>query len=121
MPAMSRQMQSGSRRSAMRLCGLALEVDDLPAGGRMQCLSEMEVAVYALRIQGFGTQVVEAAQQPGNVRRQRRGDLGSLMQAIHHDHCRPRTQHLRRGKGSAQGVVGLGERVAECLCLRREA
>ena len=50
---------------------------------------------------GFRHQMIEAAQQPGNVRPQRRGDFGSLMQ-VHHDHCRSRAQDLRRRKGRAE-------------------
>ena len=75
--------------------------------------------MHALSIQCFGTQMIEAAQQPGNVRPQRRGDLGSLMQTVHHDHRRPRAQTFVVGKAPRR-VVDLRERLAERLGLRRE-
>ena len=42
----------------------------------MQRLAQMEVAVHPLGIQSLGTQLIEAAQQTGDMGRQRRGDLG---------------------------------------------
>ena len=64
MPATSRQTAVGGASFSHGLGRLALEVDDLPAGRRMQRLAKMEVTVHALGIQRFGTQCVEAAQQP---------------------------------------------------------
>ena len=87
----------------------------------MQRLPEVKVSMHALGIERFSAQLIEAAEQPRNVLCQRRGDPGSLMQPVHHDHRRPRAQHFCCREGRAESVVNLGKSSTQCLGLGCEA
>src|SRR4029450_9566174 len=97
------------------LSRLALEVSDFPTGRRMQRLPEVKISMHALGVEHFGSQLIEAAPQPRNVRCQRWRDPGGFVQPIHHDHCSPCTRHLCGAKGRSQSGVNIGESSAQRL------
>ena len=83
----------------------------------MQRLPDVKVPVHTLSIERFSAKLIEAAEQPRNMRCQRRGDPGRLVQPVHPDQRRPSAEHLRCREGRAESIVNLGKSPAQCLDL----
>ena len=121
MPAMSRQTVSGARRSAMVFAG---------SPSKSMIFQPAGVCSVCPRWKSPCTRCVSRVSAPRwSKHRSSPGMCGASAGAISAASCRrsimiiavrvPSTFVV--GKGRAQGVVGLGERLAERLSLRREA